>query len=144
MHLDTFKQDVHRWAQLEIHGVGVVDLLDLAQGLHDLCQALGIEVVAYDEQIVDMRVEFDAEVVLVSERHQVIGVSVLAGVVVEEGVGQGFIQQDILESHQVEVQLLVDVIGELIVDERAIDSEDVDVIEGRDLEFVLLNCHCSS
>ena len=95
MHLDPLQQHVHGGGTAEFHRVGVGHILDLAERLDDQRLPVGGDGVAYDEQVVDMRVQFDTEVVLVFERHEIVGVSVFAGVVVEKGVRQDVVQDNL-------------------------------------------------
>ena len=58
----------------------------------DLPQTLVGNVVADDEQVVDARIEFQTKVIFVFQGHQVVGIAVFTGVVVEESVWQNMVQ----------------------------------------------------
>ena len=92
VHLNLFQHDVDGGDIAEVHHVGMDDVLDVADAFDDLPKALIGDMVADDEQVVDTRIEFQTKVVFVFQGHQVIGVAVFTGIVVEESVGQNVVQ----------------------------------------------------
>jgi hypothetical protein len=107
MHFDSFQEDVDGWGSAKVEGVGVGYIFDFPDFADKLSYPFRGDWVSDDKQEIDLWVSFEAQVFFVSQRHQVIGVSVFSGVEIEKGVRPSLVQQDIVKPNEVEVEFFV-------------------------------------
>ena len=51
------------------------------------------------------------------------------GIVIEECVGQNIIQKDLFQPDEIKIQRVVKKVGQLVIHQRGIDADDVDVVK---------------